>query len=61
MQWILAMIMPLLEKFGIKINELSPEDIAGWFVNPTFGGFLYFIAIISIKLAYQQWCTMQNM
>ena len=29
MQWILAMIMPLLEKFGIKISELSPEDIAG--------------------------------
>lgn len=30
MQWILAMIMPLLEKFGIKISDLTPENIQGW-------------------------------
>lgn len=38
MQWILAMIMPLLEKFGIEIDDLSPENIAGHYHNPVFPG-----------------------
>ena len=39
MQWILAMIMPLLEKFGIKIGDLSPENISGFYHNPILIGF----------------------
>lgn len=39
MQWILAMIMPLLEKFGIKIDDLSPENIAGRYHKPVLSDF----------------------
>ena len=39
MQWILAMIMPLLEKFGIKIDDMSPENISGFCHNPILIGF----------------------